>query len=69
MVPSLPWKLKESAVWYTTPAAECTTRDDGTLDHSYIDIFELKSAFRAMLRGVSLLVFMTLLKLFKVRPA
>jgi hypothetical protein len=44
-------------------------RDEGRLDHEYIDIFDLKSDFRAMLRSVSFLVFMTLLKLFKVRPA
>ena len=44
-------------------------RDEGRLDHEYIDIFDLKSDFRAMLRSVSFLVLMTLLKLFKVRPA
>ena len=44
-------------------------RADGTIDTTYIDIFDLKSEFRDMLRGISLLVFMSILKLFKVRRA
>lgn len=43
-------------------------RTDGTIDSRYIDIFELKSSFRSMMKSVSFLVFMSILKLFKVRP-
>ena len=40
-------------------------REDGYLDSSFIDVFSLKSSFRAMLRGISFLVFMSLFKIFK----
>jgi hypothetical protein len=36
-----------------------------TLNSSFIDLFSLKSSFRAMLRAVSFLVFMSLFKIFK----
>jgi hypothetical protein len=65
--------LRNSYSFYTESVESekvlTAARDDGTLDHRYIDVFHLKSAFRAMLRSVSFLVFMSLLKLFKVRPA
>lgn len=42
-------------------------RVNGTIDTQYIDIFGLKSDFRSMMKAVSYLVFLSILKLFKVR--
>ena len=38
---------------------------DGTLDGQFTDIYSLKSEFRQMLRSVSFLVFLSVLKIFK----